>query len=219
VAASQPAGDGRARQVLVDLLACHDGARAGDWADRLIATFGGAAPALAADPLRLAALLDPGAAALIVAHRRATLWTLREAAVRRPIFATRHALIRYLHHAMAHDPVECLRALFVNVRRELIAEEEIARGVPDALAVEPRQVLSRALAWQAHGILLVHNHPGGDPRPSVADRRFTQRLALAADGLGMRLHDHLIVARDGHAAIRIASVTPDDAAPGDVLNP
>ena len=193
---------------MVDLLAVVDPASAADWADRLIAAFGGIAPALAATPDRLLPLVrgDRRAVALILAHRRATLAALRERAVRRPIVATRYDVLRYLHQHMAFDGEEALRVLFVNTRRELIAEEVMARGGPATIGVEPRQVIVRALALAAAGMVLVHNHPGGDPTPSVADRRFTRRLALAAECLGISVHDHLIVARDGHHRIDVTAI-------------
>ncbi|MFS0771522.1 JAB domain-containing protein [Sphingomonas sp. 1P08PE] len=123
------------------------------------------------------------------------------------LLTTRYELLDYLRQAMAFDTVESLRALFVNARRELIVEEEIARGSPAAVVVEPRQVLARALALAASGVILVHNHPSGDASPSPADRRFTQRLATAGDCLGIRLHDHLIVARGGTQAIEITTLS------------
>ncbi|MDP1025967.1 JAB domain-containing protein [Sphingomonas sp. KR1UV-12] len=115
-------------------------------------------------------------------------------------------MLDYLRHAMAFDPVEQLRAFFVNTRRELIAEEQIARGGPSGVSVEPRQVLVRALALGATGVILVHNHPSGDPMPSPADRRFTRRLATAGECLGIQLHDHLIVARGGTHAIEVTAL-------------
>ncbi len=163
---------------------------------------------MAATPARLLPLVrgNDRAVALIVAHRQAALAALRERAVRRPIVATRYDLLRYLHQCMAFDGEESLRVFFVNARRELIAEEVLARGGPAAIAVEPRVVIVRALVLAAAGIVLVHNHPGGDPIPSAADRRFTRRLVLAAECLGIEVHDHLIVARDGHHRIDVAIV-------------
>lgn len=189
-------------------MALVDPVAAAGWADRLIVAFGGLAPALAAAPARLLPLVgnDARAVALIVVHRRAALATLRERAVRRPIVATRYDLLRYLHQRMAFDGEEALRVLFVNVRRELIAEEVLARGGPATIEVEPRAVIVRALALAAAGVVLVHNHPGGDPTPSVADRRFTRRLTVAAECLGIVVHDHLIVARDGEHRIDVATV-------------
>jgi DNA repair protein RadC len=193
---------------MVDLLALVDPVAAPEWADRLIAAFGGLAPALAATPARLLPLVggETRAVALIVAHRRAAVAALRERAIRRPIVATRYDLLHYLHQIMAFEGEEALRVFFVNTRRELIADEVLAHGGPAAIVVEPRVVIVRALALAAAGVVLVHNHPGGDPTPSVADRRFTRRLAIAAECLGIAVHDHLIVARDGHHRIEVAAV-------------
>ncbi|MBJ6123203.1 JAB domain-containing protein [Sphingomonas mollis] len=181
---------------------------AASWADQLIAAFGSVGAVLAGSAQRLRAVLDGDerAVALLVAQRRTILWVLRERVVRRPIIATRHDLIRYLHHRMAHDGEESIRVFFVNGRRELLAEEVLAHGGPDAVAIEPRRVIVRALELAATGIVLIHNHPSGDPSPSIADRRFTRRLALAGDCLGIRLHDHLIVARDGYQRIEVVGV-------------
>jgi DNA repair protein RadC len=117
--------------------------------------------------------------------------------------STRYELLAYCRHAMAHDRHESLRVFFVNLRRELIAEEVVARGGPDGVMVEPRQIIARALDLGATGLILVHNHPSGDPAPSEADRRFTRRLGAAAACLGLRLHDHLVVARDGHERVAV----------------
>lgn len=171
--------------------------RARDLADRLIAAFGSVAAITAAAPAQLLSITGENIAALITAHRHAMLFALRERAVRRPLLTTRYQLIAYLHHAMAYDIHESLRVFFLNLRRELIAEEVLAQGGVDGIAVQPRQIIVRALEVGATGLILVHNHPSGDPAPSHADRRFTRQLALAGDCLGIRLHDHLVIARDG----------------------
>lgn len=127
--------------------------------------------------------------------------------MRGPILATRYEFIEYLHGVVAHAPDESLRVFFLNTRRELLAEEVLARGDLDGVALEPRRVLARALEIGATGLVLVHNHPSGDPAPSAADRRFTQRLANGGAHLGIRLHDHLVIARDGHARVPFVSET------------
>ncbi len=200
---ARPAGTERAAQAaLAAVLAIVDPARSEDWARRLVAQFGASAAALAAPPAQWLPILgERRAVALLAACRELLLQILREPAVERPMLATRHDLHRYLHHRMAFEREETLRAFFLDARSRLIGEEEIARGGPDGIAVEPRQVLVRALALGASGLILVHNHPSGNPRPSAADRRFTQRLAIAADCLGIRLREHLVVARGGIAAI------------------
>ncbi len=176
--------------------------------------FGGLAPVLAAEEGVLVALLgDHRAARAITVQGRALAWTLREAAIAGEVIATRHELVRYCRQTMAFQPVETLRAFFLDARRRLIAEEEVARGTMRSLAVEPRQILARALILGASGIVLVHNHPSGDPVPSAADRRFTARLASAARALDVIVHDHLIVARDGHDRVAVIAV----AAESDVI--
>jgi DNA repair protein RadC len=181
-----------------------DGAGAGEAADRLIAAFGCLAAIGAAAPARLVTLVGAPIAGLLAAHRAALLFGLREPAVRGPMVATRYELMDYLHHLMANRTTEDLRVFFLNRRRELIAEEVIAHGGPDGIAAEPRQVLTRALEVGATGLILVHNHPSGDPGPSAADCRFTRQLAIAGECLGIRLHDHLVVARDGVRSVETA---------------
>ena len=189
------------RTVLGALLAAVGPDVAGERADRLVAAFGSLAAIGRASRVRLAALVGGEAADLLLAYRAAMLWALREPAIVGPIVATRADLLEYLHHCTAAAPDESLRALFLNARRELIAEELIARGGPDGVAVEPRTVIVRALESGATGVVLVHNHPSGDPEPSAADRRFTRAVAAAGDVLGIRLHDHLVVARGGHRRV------------------
>ena len=187
------------------LLAIIDPERATRWADAILDHFGSLNAALAAGEATLPPLVEGDArpVALLVAHRRAALFALRERAAAGPIVATRHELIDYCRQCMAHDRDEQLRVFFLNGRRELLAEEVIARGGPDGVMVRPRQILARALEVGASGLMLVHNHPSGDPAPSDLDRRFTRKLAVAAEALGIRLHDHLIVARGGQHCIAI----------------
>ena len=191
------------RRALAALLGVVDADGADERAALLLRRFGSLAAIGAAPRARLAALVGAPAAALLVAHRDAMLAALREPAVRGVLLATRHDLVEYLHHRMAHDTVEELRVLYLNRRRELIAEEVVARGGPDGLLAEPRPVIVRALELGATGLLLVHNHPSGDPTPSRADRRFTRALATAGACLGIQLHDHLVIARDGHALVEV----------------
>jgi len=196
--------DDERRRVLAALLAAVD-PDADTAADRLLRRFGSIAAIGSASFAQLAALVGPASARLLAAHREAMLVALREPAVRGPLLATRHDLVEYLHHRMAPAAIEELRVFFLNRRRELIAEEVIARGGPDGLLAEPRPVVVRALELGATGLLLVHNHPSGDPTPSRADARFTRALVTAGACLGIRLHDHLVIARDGHALVEVGS--------------
>ena len=186
--------------VLAELLAAAGLAGAGEAAAAL-AGLGSMAAVSAASPARIARLAGPEAAAVLAAHRRAMLFALREAAVAGPVLATRYDLLDYLHHAQAHARAEQLRVFFLDARRVLIAEEVLATGGTGALAIEPRLVLARALELGAAGLVLVHNHPGGDPAPSPADHAFTRRLTEAAATLDIVVHDHLVVARGGTARV------------------
>lgn len=199
-ATTMPDGEGL-RQVLVALLATLDPVLAETHAVRLITAFGSMGAINGASRGRLVGCVGQAAADLLLAHRAVMRWALREPAVRGPIMATRYEVVEYLRHCMAHDAAESLRVFFLNARRELLAEEEVARGGPDGVLVEPRVILARALELGATGLFLVHNHPSGDPTPSLADGRFTRALATAGGFLGIRLHDHLIVARDGHLSV------------------
>lgn len=100
----------------------------------------------------------------------------------------------YLQRIHGEDTQEQTGTLFLNARNRLIRHEpDIYRGTLDRAVVEPREILKRALLCNAAGIIVYHNHPSGDPAPSREDREFTRRLATAADLLGIRLLDHLVV--------------------------
>lgn len=119
------------------------------------------------------------------------------------MLATRYDIINYLRHAMAFDDVEQVRVLYVDVRRRLVAEEVVASGTREAVQVRSRDIVLRGLDVNAAGLMIVHNHPSGDPSPSAADRRFTRELAQAASLFDLRLHDHLIVAAGGESVIAL----------------
>jgi DNA repair protein RadC len=113
----------------------------------------------------------------------------------------------YLQQVHADDTQEQTGALFVNARNRLIRHDsDIYRGTLDRAVVEPREILKRALLCNAAGIILYHNHPSGDPSPSREDREFTRRLASAADLLGIRLLDHLVVSATGSVSFREAGL-------------
>ncbi len=103
---------------------------------------------------------------------------------------------------MAHSAVESFRVLFLDRKNALIADEEIARGTVDHVPVYPREVVKRALAHDASALILVHNHPSGDPTPSDADIAMTRQVAEAAASLSITLHDHIIVGADGERSFR-----------------
>lgn len=112
------------------------------------------------------------------------------------------ALIGYCRTAMAHARIESFRVLYLDRKNTLIADEEVARGTVDHVPVYPREIVKRALALDASALILVHNHPSGDPTPSDADITMTNQVAEAARALSITLHDHIIVGVNGERSFR-----------------
>jgi len=112
------------------------------------------------------------------------------------------AVVDYCHAAMAHETQEQFRILFLDKRNALIADEVQQRGTIDHTPVYPREVVKRALELSATALILVHNHPSGDPTPSRADIEMTKLIADAAKPLGITVHDHLIIGKDGHVSMK-----------------
>jgi DNA repair protein RadC len=113
----------------------------------------------------------------------------------------------YLRRARGDGTQERTGALYLNARNRLLRDDpEIYRGTLDRAVVEPREILKRALLANAAGVILYHNHPSGDPSPSREDREFTRRLAAAAESVGLRLLDHVVVGREGCVSFREAGL-------------
>jgi len=122
--------------------------------------------------------------------------------VEQPILSSWTQLIDYCRMQMAFQPIEQFRILFLDKKNRLIADEVQQTGTVDHTPVYPREVIKRALELSATAIILVHNHPSGDPTPSAADVRMTRELADTAKPLGIMLHDHIIVGKAGHNSLR-----------------
>ena len=112
------------------------------------------------------------------------------------------SVIDYCHAAMAYETTEQFRILFLDKRNVLIADEIQGRGTVDHTPVYPREVVKRALELSATAIILVHNHPSGDPTPSRADIDMTRTIVETAKPLGITVHDHIIIGKDGHASLK-----------------
>ena len=170
----------------------------------LLGRFGSLAGVLNADAKALA--LHPGmgessAAALkivAVAARRMARQEVREM----PVLGSWQALLDYLHIDMAHLTVERVRVLYLNARNLLVHDEHVGDGSIDEAAIHPREVIRRALDLGATSLILVHNHPSGSPQPSRADIQITQRIAEAGRLLGIGVHDHVIIGREGHVSLK-----------------
>lgn len=120
----------------------------------------------------------------------------------RPALSSWSALLDYCTAAMARSEKEEFRVLFLDRKNHLIADEVQNRGTVDHTPVYPREIIKRALEVGASSIILVHNHPSGDPTPSKADIAMTREVVGAAKALGIALHDHLVIGRGGHASFK-----------------
>jgi DNA repair protein RadC len=195
-------GSVRCRQILVELLRPL-GEAAGSWTDKLVDEFGSLGAVLAAEPAALARTVgDEGAVRQVRAVRAAMLQALRTEALAGPILSDSRALTDYLFAEMAHLAVERLRVLFLNARNRLLADETMAEGTISEAPIYPREILRRALEVGATALILVHNHPSGDPQPSNSDIDATRRVFDAARALEIVLHDHVIIARSGWTSFR-----------------
>ena len=173
-------------------------------AKALIERFGGFADVLAAAPADLREVKGVGdsAVAVIKAAQAAALRMMRAELREQPLLNNWDRLSEYLTAALARETVEQFRILFLDTRNRLIADEAQARGTVNHTPVYPREVVRRALELGATALILVHNHPSGDPTPSRADIEMTAEVKRAAAALGITVHDHLIVGRGRQTSFR-----------------
>lgn len=173
-------------------------------AKALIAKFGSFGKVITADIERLREMEDigGGAIAALKVVEAAMQRLLREEVSDRPVIQSWTALLDYCRITMADRQVEEFRILFLNQKNTLIADEVQQRGTVDHTPVYPREVVKRALELSASALILLHNHPSGDPTPSKADIDITKQIVQAAAPLGVEIHDHLIIARKGHFSFK-----------------
>ncbi|WP_065376903.1 RadC family protein [Ensifer adhaerens] len=128
--------------------------------------------------------------------------TLKSELRQKHLLSSWSAVIDYCHAAMAYETKEQFRILFLDKRNTLIADEVQQTGTIDHTPVYPREVVKRALELSATAIILVHNHPSGDPTPSRADIDMTKLIVETAKPLGIAVHDHIIIGKDGHVSLK-----------------
>jgi DNA repair protein RadC len=170
----------------------------------LLRRFGSFAEVISAPPHLLAEVSGVGDAAvteLKIVQAAAQRLTRGEVS-KRPVLSSWSSVLDYCRSAMAFADKEQFRILFLDKRNQLIADEVQQVGTVDHTPVYPREVVKRALELSASAIILVHNHPSGDPTPSSADIQMTKSVADVAKSLGIALHDHIIVGRQGHASFK-----------------
>ena len=175
-----------------------------DLAKRLIARFGSFAEVINAPESRLAEVKDVGQSVIteLKLIRAASLRLMRGEIMGRPALSSWGQVLDYCRAAMGFETREQFRILFLDKKNQLIADEVQQEGTVDLTPVYVREVVKRALELSATAIVLVHNHPSGDPSPSRADIEMTKQIVDAAKPLGVTVHDHIIVGRNGHASLR-----------------
>jgi DNA repair protein RadC len=173
-------------------------------AKRLIQRFGSFADVINAEIPALLAVPEMGesSVATLKSVQAAVQRVLRAEVRQRPILSNWQAVLDYCRALLAHENVEEFHVLFLDRKNGLIADELQGRGTVDHTPVYVREVVKRALELGASALLLVHNHPSGDPSPSRADIEMTRELAKAAASLGISVHDHVVVGRNGHASLK-----------------
>jgi DNA repair protein RadC len=173
-------------------------------AKQLIKEFGGFGALLSADAgsiQRISGLSEGAVAALKIAQA-AALRLLQSEVKERPVLGSWQSLLDYLRADMAHLAIERVRVLFLNSRNMLIRDEAMWEGSVDESAVHVREIMRRALDCQATALIIVHNHPSGDPSPSQQDIRLTKELIEAGRHMRINVHDHVIIGAKGHSSLR-----------------
>lgn len=173
-------------------------------AKRLLKRFGSFAGVLAAPRERLTEIDGVGqkVADLLKATHASAVRCTKGLVDQRQMLSSWTKVIDYLKTAMAHSDVEQFRILFLDKKNGLIADEVQQTGTVDHTPVYPREVVRRALELSATALILVHNHPSGDPTPSRADITMTRQLVDIAKPLGVEIHDHIIIGRSGNVSFK-----------------
>jgi DNA repair protein RadC len=173
-------------------------------AKALLREFGGIGGVLTAEGDHLARVPGMGetSVAAIKIAQAAAIRLLAAPVADRPVLANWQSLLDYLRGRMAHEAVEHVRVLHLNTKNMLIRDEQMSKGSIDEAAVHIREVIRRAIDLKSAAIILVHNHPSGDPSPSRADIDLTRAIASAGKPLNIAVHDHLIIGANGHVSLR-----------------
>ncbi|MGB8314099.1 MAG: DNA repair protein RadC [Aestuariivirga sp.] len=177
-------------------------------AKALIARFGSFSEVISAAPDRLKEVSGVGDAIIAELQliRAAALRLMKGEIINRPLLSSWTAILEYCRASMAYNDKEQFRILFLDKKNQLIADEVQQVGTVDHTPVYTREVMKRALELSASAIILAHNHPSGDPTPSFADIDMTRKIIEAGQKLGIAIHDHVIVGRNGHISFRTSKL-------------
>jgi DNA repair protein RadC len=170
----------------------------------LIAEFGSFQEVISADAATLATFKGVGetGAAMLKAVQAAAQRLLRPEMNEAEVISSWGALIGYLTVKAAYEPIEQFRVLYLDRKNKLILDEPLGKGTVDHTPVYPREVVKRALELNASAVIMCHNHPSGDPKPSRADIDMTRKVKDALGAVSITLHDHVVVSRGGHVSFK-----------------
>ena len=170
----------------------------------LIARFGSYADLMAASPAEIKGVRGAGDSTVVALKsvQAAAIRLARDQVLSKPVLSSWMQLVDYCYVAMAREKREQFRILFLDKKNVLIADEVQQTGTVDHTPVYPREVVKRALELDASALIVVHNHPSGDPDPSADDIEMTREIQETAQRLGIVLHDHLIIGRKGHSSFK-----------------
>jgi DNA repair protein RadC len=205
---SRPADPGsiprRDLELLARLFRNHGlGVRSLPLAVHLLAQTGDLGSLIATSPERLRQLgVLKSELAILASVNEAIATVLHRRARDRPLLNDANAVLDYLHASMAYLHHEVFRVLFLNSRNHLMHDEIMFRGTLDQAPAYPREIVLRALEVGSAALIVVHNHPSGDPEPSREDIAFTRRLTAACAAMDITVHDHLIIGQSGHSSLR-----------------
>jgi DNA repair protein RadC len=177
-------------------------------AKALIKRFGSLSAVLTAEPSELAEVAGLGQAsvAALKVVPEAARRLAREQVLGQPVLSSWSKLLDYCRIALAHEKVERFHLLFLDRQNRQIADETQQRGTVDHTPVYPREVVRRALELGATALILVHNHPSGDPTPSKADIEMTREIVAAGEKLSISVHDHVVIGRSGETSFKAAGL-------------
>ncbi len=177
-------------------------------AKQLLAHYGGLSALLTADPDNLSRQKGMGETSIAALKivQAAALRLISEPVRQQPILSSWQSLLDYLRADMAHLTTERVRILYLNSKNMLIRDEVSSEGSIDQAAIYVREVIRRAIDLGAASIILVHNHPSGDSAPSKQDIQLTREVIEAGKKMGIAVHDHIIIGKDGHSSMRGAGL-------------
>ena len=172
-------------------------------AKQLIKHFGSLADVISAEPDRLREIVEGESVVReLKIIQAAALHMAQSAVLNKPLLSNWNAMLEYCHAAMAYEKIEAFRILFLDHKNVLIADEVQQQGTVDHTPVYPREVMKRAMNLSASAIILVHNHPSGDPTPSRADIEMTKQIIEAGRPLNVAVHDHVVIGRGKTVSFR-----------------